>query len=324
MRRPVLITAVIAASLLLAACGDDSDPVAQITEAPVETESPVAVVEPTEADIAALAAVDVQGSLGAEPTLDFEMPFTTSAPVARVDTEGTGDVLVEGQTLDINYTMVSGDDGSPLASTWTNGASESIIMGDPQMITALNDVLADQRVGVRILAALPGTAETADAPAQAATILVLEVLGARDVPTRAEGESVTPPAGLPEVTLADSGEPSITIPADATEPTTLVVQPLIKGAGPVVESGQNITVHYSGWLWDGTAFDSSWTRGTPMQTTIDTGSLIPGWDQGLVGQTVGSQVLLVIPSDLGYGEAGQGSIPPNATLVFVVDILDAH
>ena len=312
MRRPVLISAVIAASLLLAACGDEPDK-------SDESDGPATSAA------SGLDAVTVTGALGEEPTLDFELPFSVDAAAAKVDTEGTGDVLADGQTLEIDYLMVDGEEGTTLASTWEAGATESMIMGDPNLIPELTAALADQRVGVRILAALPGVAATESTPAQASTILVLEVVGARVVPDRAEGEAVEPPAGLPIVTLAESGEPSIEIPADATEPTELVAQPLIKGSGPAVEAGQQLTAHYSGWLWDGTQFDSSWVRGAPSPLQIGTGAVIPGWDQGLVGQTVGSQVLLVIPSELGYGEAGQGeSIPPNATLIFVVDILDAQ
>ena len=120
------------------------------------------------------------------------------------------------------------------------------------------------------------------------------------------------------------GEPEIEVPAGTEEPTELVVQPLIKGAGPVVEAGQEITVQYKGWLFDGTLFDSSWD-GDPFPAPIGVDNLIAGWDEGLVGLTVGSQVLLVVPGDKGYGAEGSssGSIPPNATLIFVVDILDA-
>ena len=79
-------------------------------------------------------------------------------------------------------------------------------------------------------------------------------------------------------------------------------------------------------IWDsGKTFDSSWARGTPAEFVIGTGNVIAGWDEGLVGQTVGSQVLLVIPPDKGYGSAGQADvgIKGTDTLVFVVDILDA-
>jgi peptidylprolyl isomerase len=127
------------------------------------------------------------------------------------------------------------------------------------------------------------------------------------------------------VTLADDGAPTITVP-DTDPPAELIAQPLIEGEGAVVETGQTITVHYTGVLWDtGEVFDSSWESGSPASFPIGTGGVIPGWDKGLVGRTIGSQVLLVIPAADGYGATGSGeSIPPNATLVFVVDILDAR
>jgi peptidylprolyl isomerase len=86
-------------------------------------------------------------------------------------------------------------------------------------------------------------------------------------------------------------------------------------------------VHYTGVIWgSGKQFDSSWDRRTPADFTIGTGNVIPGWDTGLVGQTVGSQVLLVVPPDQGYGSNGnsQAGIAGTDTLVFVVDILDAY
>jgi peptidylprolyl isomerase len=326
VRRSVLLTAVLSASLLLAACGNDSDSEAQGTPSPTAeaTTDTSTEDEPTAEDIAALAAVVSEGSIGTAPTLTFDQPFSITAPVARLDVEGTGDVITEENTLAVNYVAISGDDGSVLYSTWDDGATQDIPIGDESLLQVLRDVLVDQRVGVRILFATPATEATDSSDAQPAAIYGLEVVSARTVPTRAEGEAVEPPAGLPVVTLADDGEPSIEIPADATEPTELVAQTLIKGSGAVVESGQTITVQYTGWLWDGTAFDSSWGSGSTLQTAIGSGSVIEGWDQGLVGQTVGSQVLLVVPSDLGYGADGSGdTIPPDSTLIFVVDILEA-
>ena len=321
MRRPALLTVAIATSLLLAGCSADPGPAADPTASPTQAATSPAVAAPTEADIAALAAVVVEGPLGALPTVTFDLPFTTSAPVARLDVEGTGAVLEDGQSMTVQYAAFSGDDGSVLGSTWEDGSTQALTVGDDRMTTALNDVLKDQRVGARILFAVPGTAATETAEAQAPQVIVLEVTAAQDIPDRASGQAVEPPAGLPVVTLADNGEPSITIPADAQKPTELVVQTLIKGEGPVITAGQNITVQYNGWLWDGTLFDSSWQSGQPMATPIGAGQLIPGWDEGLVGQTIGSQVLLVIPPAMGYGPDGYNEIPGDATLIFVIDLL---
>lgn len=321
MRRPAMLTVAIAASLLLAGCS--SDPGTEAEPSPSATSEAETEAEPTAADIAALAAVVVEGPLGALPTVTFDAPFSTSVPVARLDVEGTGAVLTDGQSMTVQYAAYSGDDGTLLGSTWEDGSSQALTVGDETMVSALNDVLKDQRIGVRILFAVPGVAATETTEAQAPQIIVLEVVNAVDVPDRAEGEAVEPPDGLPVVTLDEDGAPSIEVPDDAEEPTELVAQVLIKGSGAVVESGQVITVHYSGWLWDGTLFDSSRETFEPFPTQIGVGQLIDGWDQGLVGQTVGSQVLLVVPSELGYGAEGYNEIPGDATLIFVIDILAA-
>lgn len=326
MRRRLAAAITLTAALALTGCSGGSpepEPSESATTDDVSQEAP----EPTAEDVAALDAVVAEGDLGAAPELTFDQPFTVSAPVARVDVEGTGDEIGADQSVTIQYVAVSGDDGTVLGSTWESAAPESLALGDSTFVKALRDAIIGQNVGVRVLFAAPGGEATEQAPAYPATIMAIEVTDARTVPTRAEGETVVPPEGLPVVTLADDGAPSIEIPEGAAAPEALVAQPLIKGTGPEVQAEQSITVQYTGWLFDDPSepFDSSWSRGEPFQTTIGTQSVIPGWDEGLIGQTVGSQVLLVIPGDKGYGANGtpDGSIPPNATLVFVVDILDA-
>jgi peptidylprolyl isomerase len=103
------------------------------------------------------------------------------------------------------------------------------------------------------------------------------------------------------------------------------VQPLIKGEGPAVTVGQTLSVQYVGLVWrTGKVFDSSWQRRS-MNVRTGAGQPIPAWDAGLVGQTVGSQVLLVVPPDQGYGSSGNPKIGVKGTdaMVFVVDILGA-
>lgn len=82
-------------------------------------------------------------------------------------------------------------------------------------------------------------------------------------------------------------------------------------------------MQYTGWLWDGTQFDSSWDGGTSLSFAFVEGGLIDGWIQGLAGQPIGSQVLLIVPPEYGYGDVDNGPIPAGSTLVFVVDILAA-
>jgi FKBP-type peptidyl-prolyl cis-trans isomerase len=141
-------------------------------------------------------------------------------------------------------------------------------------------------------------------------------------PTTAGGTlpTVTPPAA------GSTAGPAIKIPAKVAAPKSLQVKTLIKGKGAVVKKGQELAVQYTGVNWrTGKVFDSSWARKAPLTTPVGEGQVIPGWDTGLVGQTVGSRVLLVIPPADGYGSSGlaQAGIKGTDTLVFVVDILAA-
>ncbi|AFY44255.1 FKBP-type peptidyl-prolyl cis-trans isomerase [Nostoc sp. PCC 7107] len=96
-----------------------------------------------------------------------------------------------------------------------------------------------------------------------------------------------------------------------------------EGTGTTPQSGQTVVVHYTGTLEDGTQFDSSRDRGRPFSFQIGVGQVIKGWDEGLSTMKVGGQRELIIPADLGYGSRGAGGvIPPNATLIFDVELLD--
>ncbi len=102
----------------------------------------------------------------------------------------------------------------------------------------------------------------------------------------------------------------------------LYYRDLLVGNGEEAEVGERVTVHYTGWLHDGTKFDSSRDRGQPFQFVLGVGMVIPGWDEGIQGMGVGGRRLLVIPSQLAYGAAGSPPvIPRNATLVFDVELL---
>ena len=116
-------------------------------------------------------------------------------------------------------------------------------------------------------------------------------------------------------------------PAPANTPVKmengLQIQDLTVGTGPEVKLGQGLTMHYSGTLEDGTKFDSSYDRGEPFQFVLGAGQVIQGWDLGVQGMKVGGKRKLIIPPTLGYGERGIGPIPPNATLIFEVEVLAA-
>jgi peptidylprolyl isomerase len=280
-----------------------------------------------------LAKVDVTGTTDQKPTVAFTAPFAAQAIKSRVINAGTGDKLAKGQTITFDYTIVDGRTGSELGSSFGQ-QPVSTVLDKKQTAAAIVTGLLGTAVGSRTLIAVPpseGLAANAKKNGAQGVkdkdtlLFVVDVRTAKETLKRATGAKVTPPASLPKVTLAKNGKPTIAKPGGAA-PTSLVVQPLIKGTGPAVTSGQTITVHYTGVIWNtGKQFDSSWDRGTPAQFSIGTGQVIPGWDTGLVGQTVGSQVLLVVPPAQGYGAQGnpQGGIKGTDTLVFVVDVLDA-
>jgi FKBP-type peptidyl-prolyl cis-trans isomerase FkpA len=107
-----------------------------------------------------------------------------------------------------------------------------------------------------------------------------------------------------------------------TTPSGLQYDDLLVGQGAVAQAGQFVTVHYTGWLTNGRKFDSSLDRGDPFSFHLGQGQVIAGWDEGVQGMQIGGKRKLTIPPDLGYGRYGAGGvIPPDATLVFEVELL---
>ena len=131
----------------------------------------------------------------------------------------------------------------------------------------------------------------------------------------ADASSVTDSADSAETTMSTPSEP-------VTTPSGLKYVDVKEGDGASPQSGQTVTVHYTGTLEDGTKFDSSRDRNRPFSFKIGVGQVIQGWDEGVASMKVGGQRTLIIPSDLGYGSRGAGGvIPPNATLIFDVELL---
>jgi peptidylprolyl isomerase len=267
-------------------------------------------------------------------TLSVTATLVTAGIVAALVVPATPAGAASGTLAKVtfDYVVVDGRTGKELETTY-GAAPAAATLDETQIAPAIVHGLVGTAVGSRVLMAVAPKDGLAKALAgkgvkkQDTILFVVDVRGIRTPLARATGTPVSPPAGLPTVALdAATGKPTITVPASTAAPTNLVAQSLIQGSGPAVAAGQTITVHYTGVIWaTGKQFDSSWSSGQPIDFVIGAGKVIPGWDQGLVGVPVGSQVLLVVPPALGYGSTGQSSagISGTDTLVFVVDVLDA-
>lgn len=266
---------------------------------------------------------------GVKPAVTVPAGFSVETSASRVVEEGTGeDVVADGDVVGVQYVQVNGRTGAELAASQWADPPTFLVVND-MLLAGLRTGLVGQPVGSQVLVAVaPGDGfeeipQEAQVEPQDTLVFLVDVLSAS--PARAEGTPVPPVPGLPTVALAEDGEPTITIAPGTDPPTELVAQVLIEGTGAEVQAGQTITAHYTGVKYaDGSVFDSSWD-GSPTPFVIGQGQVIEGWDVGLVGRTVGSQVLLIVPPAAGYKEAGQpdAGIGPTDTLVFVVDILAA-
>lgn len=317
MKSNAIKAAAVAAVVILglAACGGDS-----------ASPSPSLTADSglgSDADRAALASITWGADADGLPLLTFDVPLSLTEGASRLVKAGDGDEIAGGDLVTFHYTITNGVDGSISASTYADGiGAQSVVLTEAELDPVFYDALVGQKVGAQIIYA---NLSTDPSGLTADLVPILAAISISKVSTplaRAEGTAVAPADGLPSVTLADTGAPAVAIPA-TDPPSDLVVQTLIEGAGSPVAEGQMIVAHYSGWLWNGTSFDSSWTLGTPAGFVLADGQLIAGWVDGLAGETVGSQVLLVIPPSLGYGDVAKGTIPAGSTLVFVVDILAA-
>ncbi len=304
--RPLIaLSAIAVTGVLLAGCSGQSE-----AEPTPSSSGAADLCSSAASSGAASDAVTVEGDEGAEPVVTFTAPAEVTAIERTVAIEGTGEKIAEGDLVRYGIVAYDAETGEKLGSA---GYEEGTAL--PIQVTAqgAGQLLGCATIGSRIVLALPGDEESAS------QINVIDLLGL--TPTAAWGADQAPVEGMPEVEVADDGTPSVTIP-DSAAPTELRIAVLKKGDGPVVTSSDRSLIQYYGVNWaDGTSFDSTWSRGAAYAPQGDNTGYVKGFTQALEGQTVGSQVLVVIPPELGYGDQAQGDIPANSTLVFVIDIL---
>jgi len=138
------------------------------------------------------------------------------------------------------------------------------------------------------------------------------------------GDKQAAPAGSSIESTSFASSLGVDLKAMTKTPTGLYYRDLTVGTGPEVAAGQTVAVHYAGAFPDGKPFDANGAADPPFTFRPGQGDVIPGWDEGVVGMRVGGRRQLVIPPALGYGAAGSGPIPPNAVLVFTVEVVSAQ
>ncbi|MEE1785420.1 FKBP-type peptidyl-prolyl cis-trans isomerase [Streptomyces sp. SP17BM10] len=272
------------------------------------------------------------GGYGSKATITLPEGQPSGQFVVNTVSEGDRAAVNKGDWVTVNYTAKDWTTGKDLPSSYDAGGKPQLYQaGSGQLVPAFDQSVIGKKVGSRLLVVAPPAAAFGDQGSSQlgvakgdTVVFVLDIMESLPQDSTLSGAMTQAPANLPQVKDNGKAAVTITVPAGQAAPTDLQQAVLIKGEGKQVKSGQTLVVQYTGVLWsNGQQFDSSWTHGGAQAVQIGTGSVIEGWDKGLVGQNVGSRVLLVVPPALGYKDQAQGSVPANSTLVFVIDILEA-
>jgi len=270
--------------------------------------------------------ISVSETLEKQPVVNFPSPLNAEAVQSRIVVEGDGPVFTGRNLVEFEFAGYNGGSGQLIQQSSFDGTETPAGFFGPGQVPNFCEALAGAKEGSRVVAILPpeqahngeGIPDLGVGPADS-FVFVIDLK--KVFLDRATGSNVGPEAGFPSVVTTPEGIPGVTIP-NSPAPTELKVAQLIRGEGEIVQKGQLVTMHYSGFVWDSSEkFDSSWDSGQPAQFQMQDGALIEGFLSAVVGQPVGSQVIAIIPPALGYGDAGAGTIPAGATLVFVIDIL---
>ncbi|MEY4647949.1 MAG: hypothetical protein RL009_365 [Actinomycetota bacterium] len=277
--------------------------------------------------------VTVSGT-DAEPKVDFAAPLSAKDVQTKVLSEGTGPKITGNQTVSLEYLGVNAGTGEVFQPTAfdTSGASVQVLTPDqePGFCEALGSVREGSRVAILFPASVIHQNQGIEQLKLGKNDDVLFIMQIHKVYLPyAVGNERPAQTGFPTIVRAVNGIPGVKIPTESPFPKAskdgqeaTAMEVLIEGAGEAVVEGDSVLLHYAGYTWaDGAKFDSSWDKNTPATFTIAKGQLIQGFVDAVVGQKVGSQIVAVIPPNLGYGDQAQGTIPANSTLVFVIDIL---
>ncbi|WP_423917670.1 FKBP-type peptidyl-prolyl cis-trans isomerase [Frigoribacterium sp. 2-23] len=269
-------------------------------------------------------AVTVTGDLGAKPTATFKAPLDPTSSQRTTVIEGSGPKAKQGDVVNVSLAVYDATTGKEQQSAGYDGQKPTqLTVSTDYYVKGIVDALCGAAEGSRTVTVATAADMTTSTNATSGTVVPVVIVAdiVSIVPQRATGVDQPAQDGFPTVKLADDGQPTVTVPK-TDPPADLKIEVLKKGDGEVVPDPANVTVQYQGVNWrTGKVFDQSWGKG--QLTPFSTDQVVSGFAKAMIGQTVGSQVVVIIPPSEGYGEAGQPSagIEGTDTLVFVIDIL---
>ena len=316
MHKTTAVVAFASIALLLAAC-----------QGPPGTTTGHDGCEPAAAGDAS-DSVTVRGDKAVAPQVDFPDPLNPARTQRTVVDSGGGRIAEPDTLVTFAYAAFNGHTGEAIDSVGYDTPHSQAILDGSSLLAGFESALLCSSAGDRIVAAIPPADTFGDAGderygigASDSVVLVIDLI---DVAAdRAAGEPQPVADDLPRVDVAATGEPLVTVPPIAP-PAGFSANVLKKGAGDLVERGATVTVEYQGVIWgSGRIFDSSWPRDELVR--MPTSNFLKGIEDAMLGQTVGSQVLAVLPPSFAYGEAGNPrlGIDQNDTVVYIIDILAA-
>lgn len=270
--------------------------------------------------------ITVTGDVADEPDVEVYTPLSVQQLAYEDVVTGDGTAITtDNQLMVVDVAVVNGATGQPIVSTAYDG-DLSRVSSPAQWATTFpgfEEALDCATEGSRIAIAMSpddlgdGVASSFELEEGDSIVTVVDVRKVYLAAANGQNQ-FNSGFGLPSVVRAPDGRPGLIIPEGAP-PADVVVQTLKKGSGDEVTGEQPVRVHYTGVVWgEDEPFDTTWDS-EAASLTLD--AVVPGFAEALEGQTVGSQVMVVIPPEQGYGEEGQGAIPGGSTLVFVIDIL---
>ncbi len=264
------------------------------------------------------------------PKVSVPEDFAVDETSTKVVTEGDGDEIYDGDTITANYVAVNGRTGKQFDTSFATDAPPALTLTSSMTMGGIIKGLTGQKVGSRLLVAISpedgfGQAQSQyDIEADDTMVFMFDIIGKYP-----EGEATALPKSLPSLVLDDKEHPTGFASSKdvAKKQTKESVHVVNQGTGATVQANQNLMANYVGQIYGtDTVFDESWTDGPQRPFQIGVGAVIKCWDDLLVGQKLGSRVVVVCPADVAYGDNPPEGSPIKAgdTLMFVVDLLATY